>query len=342
MKVRFSSHKEQDPTREQGMKVLYAPGKRAAFRIRWYLILLLVASPFLWFVGKLVLTLALTEAPARIHLPTVEVRTMLAGQVETLYVQPGSRVRAGAKVADLGNASLDAQEAELAAALAMPSATADNVSYRSSLQRRVDRARSRVREMERLVDERAATQGELLSARDQLDARLAELGQYSLGSQPPVAQQQSLTRDQLQLDQVREQKALLQIAAPAAGRVTEIDVVEGEIVGVGSRLMTLRLKEGAPRVDVYLPPELAGYAGEGQPLTLHFPDGMTLDARLSGAPEEARRLPPDLRTPFSDHQVGLVVTAEPLTPLPERWRLDNVPVTARFPSRWLSWFSDQP
>ncbi len=35
MKVRFSSQKEQDPTREEGMKVLYAPGKRAAFRLRW-------------------------------------------------------------------------------------------------------------------------------------------------------------------------------------------------------------------------------------------------------------------------------------------------------------------
>ena len=48
MKIRFDSRKELNPTQEQGLTVLYAPGKRMAFRVRWYLILLLVASPLIW------------------------------------------------------------------------------------------------------------------------------------------------------------------------------------------------------------------------------------------------------------------------------------------------------
>ena len=34
MKIKFSSAKEQQPTQEQGLQVLYAPGKRLAFRVR--------------------------------------------------------------------------------------------------------------------------------------------------------------------------------------------------------------------------------------------------------------------------------------------------------------------
>ncbi|MCB4714643.1 hypothetical protein LHK99_28755 [Klebsiella quasipneumoniae] len=55
---------------EQGLQVLYAPGKRLAFRVRWYLILLAVLSPLLWLIGRWVLTLWLgsiqkTEFKAR-------------------------------------------------------------------------------------------------------------------------------------------------------------------------------------------------------------------------------------------------------------------------------------
>lgn len=57
MKIKFSSAKEQQPTQEQGLQVLYAPGKRLAFRVRWYLILLAVLSPLLWLIGRWVLTL---------------------------------------------------------------------------------------------------------------------------------------------------------------------------------------------------------------------------------------------------------------------------------------------
>ncbi|WP_303844683.1 hypothetical protein [Aeromonas sobria] len=55
MKVTFNPPKKQDATSDQGIRVLYAPAKRIAFRARWYLILLLAFSPviiLLWYLGR--------------------------------------------------------------------------------------------------------------------------------------------------------------------------------------------------------------------------------------------------------------------------------------------------
>ncbi len=64
MKVRFTSNKERNPTQDGGLKVIYAPSKRIAYRLRWYLILLVVASPFIWFSSKLIGTMVLVDTPA--------------------------------------------------------------------------------------------------------------------------------------------------------------------------------------------------------------------------------------------------------------------------------------
>ena len=44
MKVRFASSKERSPDQENGLKVLYGPSRRVAYKLRWYLILLLVGA----------------------------------------------------------------------------------------------------------------------------------------------------------------------------------------------------------------------------------------------------------------------------------------------------------
>lgn len=69
------------------MQVLYAPGKRLAFRLRWYLILFLILLPALWLAGRYGLELIRVEAPALVRLPSMEVRAMQPGQVKSIPVQ---------------------------------------------------------------------------------------------------------------------------------------------------------------------------------------------------------------------------------------------------------------
>lgn len=95
MKIRFSSSKEQQPTQDQGLQVLYAPGKRLAFKLRWYLILLAVLSPLLWLLGSWLLGALLVEAPAQLVLANTELRAREPAQVQQILVRPGERVEAG-------------------------------------------------------------------------------------------------------------------------------------------------------------------------------------------------------------------------------------------------------
>ena len=92
MKVRFDSQKEKDPTREGGLRVLYAPGKRVSFRLRWYLILAVVSAPFLWFLFKLLTGALLLDVPARLTLPVHDIRALETGTVAAVEVQPGDTV----------------------------------------------------------------------------------------------------------------------------------------------------------------------------------------------------------------------------------------------------------
>ena len=62
MKITFRPPKSVTPDREHGIRVPYAPAKRAVARWRWYLIVLLVAAPLLYLVGQLFYTLVFVKA----------------------------------------------------------------------------------------------------------------------------------------------------------------------------------------------------------------------------------------------------------------------------------------
>lgn len=337
MKVRFSSQKEHDPTREGGLKVLYAPGKRAAFRLRWYLILLLVASPFLWFVSKLVMEIALVEAPARILQPTLEIRALEGGQVVQLHVKPGQDVEAGSSLVTLNNPGLMAEKIQLEAALGLARPTAGQLAQRqqSGIQSQIDRATTRVQELEQLLANGAATRGELAAARDQLDNRKNELTAFLRSLEPPQSLAGETARERQQLLMLEQRLTQLRLRAPESGYIRDIEVVEGENTGPGNLLMRL-VRDQPPEIHVFLSAHRIELAREGQQLQL--PDGQWLEAKVSDVPRGVQRLPPDLRSPFGTNELGLLVKVDTLKPLPRQWRIDNVPVTARFPNviqRWL-------
>lgn len=333
MKVRFASRKEQEPTREGGLKVLYAPGKRAAFRLRWYLILLLVASPFLWFVGKLAMGVLLIEAPGRLVQPMLEVRAPDAGRVREILVEPGEPVNGGHLLVRLENATLQEQKQQLEAAVAAPETSAQVLATRQAdnLRQLLARSRERVRELETLVREGAATTGELNGARDSRDERENDLALLQRSLLEPVARRSARDRDLGQLKLVTQRLARLGVRAPEAGRIKEIAVVEGENVGPGTLLFTLA-RQLEPKIHVYLATSRRELASEGQSLRLRFPDDRWYDARVSGSPEDVERLPPDLRSPIGGAELGLLVEVTLDRPIPPQWHINNVPLTARFPN----------
>lgn len=331
MKIKFSSAKEQQPTQEQGLQVLYAPGKRLAFRLRWYLILLAVLSPLLWLAGRWALMLWLIEAPAQLQLPGGELRAREAAQVREVLVQPGQHVQAGELLVRLDNPEWRARQFLLEAAAEQPAQLAGSAAERALLARLLERAEARLAQIQRLFEAGAATRGELLAAADQRDARQRDLYQLAQRSQPLTSSEQR--QRELELAWLERRLQGLELRAEEAGKVGEILVAPGENVGPGTPLLRLE-RAGDPQVWVYLQPSHAAEAASGTRLTLIFPDGSKRPAEVVQAVDSAAPVPAELRPPFSAPTRSLRVLAR-VDDLPPEWRIDRLGLKARFGHAWL-------
>lgn len=329
MKIKFLSTKERNPTEEQGLQVLYAPGKRAAFRLRWYLILLAVLSPLLWLAARWTFALWLVEAPAQIHLPSSELRAREGAQVAELRVQPGQPVEAGQLLVRLDNPEWRARRYLLTAADDAPGAAEQDAlaRERALLEVLLSRAEARLEHLQRLFDKGAATRGELLAAADQRDARLRDI--YQLAQRARSAESPDRRQRELERAWLDNRLQALELRAERAGKVSEILVAPGENVGPGTALLRLE-HDGEPEVWIYLDPRHAAATAVGRSLTLVFPDGSKLPAQVVRMTDEAVPVPTELRQAFSAPARSLQVIAR-VDQLPARWRIDRLGLKARFP-----------
>ena len=336
MKIRFNSDKERNPTQDGGLKVLYAPGKRGAFRLRWYLILLLISSPLLWVFGRLGVGYLRVEAPAQIEVPVVELRAREAGTVAELLVKAGDHVQPGQRLLSLDNPVWRLRIQQLQPG-EVPVASSPSTEALQLQQRAIELARQRVNQVQALLAQGAATRGELLNAQAELNTQQ----QVLLDLQARLRAQRSQAEgDPLQLlREDRERQWLqsrldgLQFTASEEGRVAEVLVSVGENVGPGTLLLRLE-RSAEPLLLIYLEPRFAGYAEPGHPLEVRMPDGSWRSARVLQAADSARRLPAGMQKPFTVSQMGLLVPAEFEQPLPPLWRVDQLPLKVRFPHDW--------
>jgi multidrug resistance efflux pump len=342
MKIRFDSSKERNPTHEQGLKVLYAPGKRTAFRLRWYLILVLVASPFLGLLAKLVYGAWVIEAPAQLILPMIEVRARDAARVERLAVKTGEAVQAKQLLLEMDNPELRQRLGQLhmltnANANVLPR-EAPGTKLRGVLTQQLEQARRKLATMQQLRREGAATQGEVLEAARERDQREADLlafdqRQESQRLQSAAAHDQTLHDQTLQkAEQVwlTDRLDALRLQASENAIVSEVFVTEGENVGSGTMLMKL-LRTANPLIMIYLDPANDAYARPGQPLELELPDGHRVPATVTVTASEILRLPESLRLSFSDAPNVLQVSATVNGAIPPHWLVDRLPLKAHFP-----------
>ncbi|URM26810.1 biotin/lipoyl-binding protein [Pseudomonas frederiksbergensis] len=347
MKIRFDSRKELNPTQEQGLSVLYAPGKRMAFRARWYLILLLVASPLIWLGGKLAYSMLMIDAPAQLRLPIYEVRARDAGRVDQLFAKAGEQVQADQMLVTLDNPEWRARLAQLAAMPTKATGTGTGTAQlggreRQLLKTRIGRAEQKIKELEYLADRGAAARGEVLAAQSELDGFRADLLAFErreqLARQPPQGLEREIIQQNAEQQWLKTRLAALSIKAGQSGRIAEVLVTPGENVGAGTLLMRLERLED-PLLWIYLEPLNISYAAIGQPLRVRMPDGQWLAAHVVQAVDSAGRTPTVLRGPFAASEMGLQVAARFDDPLPPRWRIDQLPLNVRFPTDWQEMFS---
>lgn len=346
MKVQFTSDKQRAPDVEQGVKLPYAPGKRAASKAGWYVILFIVSSPLMYFIYQIFATSVLVEEPGYVTLIKREVSAGASGKIAALDVEVGDDVREGEVVARLVDLNLEAEARRVAAemaALVQERVDGPTPTQRSLATHRLDLAEDELRfhqqrqdAIERLFQQGAATRAELNNAdaavrRAQLTVTevreaIAAMDRTPLGAADSVDYARLRARA-AELDSRREQ--LLQ-RAPTTGRVLDIFAQPNEVLAPGDPMLLIGEPKG-PYITVYIDPKYSKYAELGQRATIKFPNGAKVGAQVVELPEVTQRLPAEFVGPLGLRRMKVLARLEADEPLSVGNRVDGLPVTVRFP-----------
>lgn len=338
MKIRFTPVRAQ-PDVDRGLRVPYAPPQRQAHKIRWYIILLLVASPLLLLAYNLLASWWFVEAPGFVDQPVVELTAPQNAVVEAIQAQPESRVATGAPLLVLRDPQLDARLQGLEREW-----LAQQAALRASHQSRPAVAASapdtgwladNLRRYEQLFAAGAATLAEVNEARQ----RLAQ----ARASVPPVAPAAVALVNEAPLRALETERARLlaarqslTITAPAAGTVVRVVTRPGLQVQAGQALLAIQ-PDLAPRIMALVAPQDSRYAQPGQLAMVRWPSGERARARVLSLPHVSRPIPDSVRR-LGEVREGIVTELALLDPVPARLRVDGLALTVRFPHDWSRWW----
>ncbi|WP_319522943.1 HlyD family efflux transporter periplasmic adaptor subunit [uncultured Desulfosarcina sp.] len=350
MKVNFENRKAQDPTRVKGMHVPYAPAKRRVTQWRWYLILLLVASPLLFLLWRIAMPLLMVVAPGYISLENVSINSTASGVVEMVHVQVGDWVAQNQRVITLYNAGLVEQRQVLRAEQDILKNGSDagqsvlDATLKATIRLSRDQAAYRKKlldDVQWLYDRGAATIAELNQARAQYEKARSDL---LLAEGDLAAARESRLKDQLGPDRERSdrlrtldakmqvlnhQMRRLQQTVHKSGRVLDMFVAAGEAVSPGTPLLALGQTD-KPYAVAYLDPKHSRYGRKGQRARVKLPNGQKIHAVVRENAGLTRRIPADISSPINARDVMILVPLDLLEPLPLVENVDGLPVTIRF------------
>ena len=344
-----------------GLSVRYAAAKRRVPRWRWYLLLALVLAPPAFFLFRFATSYWWETAPAILVTEQVVVRAQHAGRVQRA-VQAGAQVAADQPLVELqepeGNVTdggvlqtkAQRQPPDQIAALARQAAARAQAAALALRQPMLDEAlrlaqrqlalqQERLRTMEQLRNQGAATRQELDNAKFQELQALSETGKARAGAgenralraSARTAERSAPAAAPLSPDRasIAPSAQVPAVVAPFAGLVVRQLVRQGEWVPAGADVAVLQAQT-EPLVHAYLPPGRARYAQVGRQATLHFMDGGLARAQVVGVVAEVERTPSDRVSTLSPRMPSIVVRLRALAPVPAAYRIHQLPLDVSF------------
>jgi multidrug resistance efflux pump len=323
-----------------GLAVRYATAKRSVPRWRWNLLLGVVLLAPAYFLVRFAVASWWTTSPAIVVIEPVTVKAGAAGRVESV-AEAGLRVDKGAALATLRPAAAsDAGHEPAPAPVKAPAQPrvheARSAASRASLsvaERQLQLSRSRLSTMQALFDDAAATAGELANARAQV--LQAEAGLAQAQAEWNALRAEAAVPAPVAVAPARPAPPPSASAplAPVAGAVSRTFVHVGDSVTPGTDLLQL-VPDRPPVVRAYVEASQSRYAELGRRATLRFLDGLRVDATVVAIEPEAARLPSDRVAPLVPATPSILVELKPDQPLPERYRINQLPLDVRFEHAW--------
>ena len=351
VKPKFHTAARTSPTQANGLGVPYAPAKRQVSQWRWYAILIVVASPLLFFAARGMYGIAVVSAPGNVSLDRYEIRAAASGYVQAVNFAVGDLISAGDEVIALEDSRLTENrlryEHELASLVSNENLSSLPVIRVLQKQlnlagRMLDERRTHYQTMTELYAAGAATSAEVAAARAQVIEAEANVhraeADLALEQQRAIPKrdgsyENAVARVRTELDLIDYRVAQLAHKSDSDGRVIDIFVGNGEYVSEGTRLMLVgRLHE--PLIVVYLEPKHAAAIAPNTSATVRFPDNTRITAQVTDDPTLTKRMPAELVNTFGQRPMTVMLKLKPDQPLPPGKRIDGLPLSVRFHYGW--------
>ena len=350
MKVKFESARSKHPDVEKGVRVPYAPARRAFPRWRWYLVVLLVSSPLLFFLAKLALSFFLASSPAMLSLEKVALNSPRPSVVKALNVEEGDLAKQGAVLVRLGDTALEGRVELLRSEMHSleghaPAAAAPRAPLEEALALAREAAARRaeyLRTVRELFAQGAATRAELnLAVAQDQEARAgiirarADLQASSL-PEDDRARQTRLAQIRSELAFLGQGREELQVVSPCDGRVLQVVAGQGQAVGQGTPLLVLA-DPSKSMITAFVEARHLRYASPGRVVKVRFPGNRVLEAHVEEQPYRASPTPPELARPLEESRQAVSVSLVLSGHIPPEFLVDGLPLTVFWGGAALPW-----
>lgn len=342
MNINFDSKKKHNPVHEDGMKIPYAPAKRARAAWRWYIVVLITAAPLLFFLGKIILSYIYVAAPGVVSLKKIELNSPESASIKKIYIKKGDKITAGSKIADLADPALEDQISALDTEI-------KGLEIKKNAAPTTDRLQANVGLAQKILDNRAvylgqvkylfakgaATSAELNLATSQYNQAQLELSHARADLTASRAVKSGVyteSRKQglnMEIDSIGRKRTRLEIRTPVSGVVSELFVSENQSISKGAPLAKINIPEDYS-LRAYVDPSEINHARKGKKVTIRMPGRYLLTGHIASDPDMVKTMSSEHLNPFSESRERIEVDIKPSSALPGKYLIDALPIKVYF------------
>lgn len=352
MRVTFSSNKKIDATVENNVKLPYAAAKRAFPQIRWLLVLIIVGSPFVMLLGKILLDWIFVTSPGTIWLEKTTINSIEAGTVEKVLYHRGDvanpdtvMFRVKRKIPENRIEQIALLEAERDAAnngidSAPPIVGVKDISGELQLARQSVAYYEQERNNTKwLMDQGAATRAEMGIAENKLREAKASLTALISASAVPVINNAAPAVNPMRVAQVEQSikslkkmtEEFFDIRSGPGGKVNSVFVSEGQSFSAGEPLAVVVNTEQV-HITTYVDPKDFKMINIGTVATVKIlGTGRKIKAVVEQPPVVADNVPSGISEKFYPVTMrGVQIFLKVLEPLQEEETIEGLPVVVEW------------
>lgn len=338
----FKFHYKENKLEEH---VNYAPGKRRVSKIQWYLLVLIIASPILYFIFKMAFDIFIVTGSGNVVFDEQTIRASENSYIKKVFVKVSTDVVDGQPLVDLyapdlgkeldyltkeletlrtQKKDLELHNPELAPLSKMKGDALINFTetkkdYDSLINLR-NRGLATIADMAQV--RRNYSDAQILIK--EIDRKISEnQAKYQLAAENQYGQK--IREIQNKIEKANITIASLHVKATEKGSLTKVFVNEGEFVLKGQELMKIATSDTL-HIKAYLPSRFVHKKIRlGDNITILFPDNIKIKGTITDIPDIAEG-EPSVSNIVRKEKNKIVLLIAPVGEIPEKYKVMGLPV----------------